>query len=235
MSENSIDINRILMNEDWKDFLKDEFAKPYFTALKQHYVAALKSGATIYPPAKLTFNAFNLTPLNSLKIVLLGQDPYHQPRQAMGLSFSVPANVPLPPSLRNIFKELHDDLGVPPSASGDLSKWARQGVLLLNSVLSVEAAKPASHAHFGWQDFTDAVISKLSREKEGLIFLLWGNFARAKKALIDTQRHFVLEAAHPSPLARTGFLGCKHFSKSNAILAKLGKTRVEWDLNAEIL
>ncbi len=233
MSENSnIDTSRILMADEWKDFLKDEFAKPYFTALKHHYVAALKSGATIYPSAKLTFNAFNLTPLNSLKIVLLGQDPYHQPHQAMGLSFSVPANVALPPSLRNIFKELNDDLGVPMSASGDLSKWARQGVLLLNSVMSVEAAKPASHAHFGWQDFTNAVISKLSREKEGLIFLLWGNFARAKKALIDTQRHFVLEAAHPSPLARVGFLGCKHFSKSNELLQKLGKTPIEWDLNA---
>lgn len=220
------------MADEWKEFLKDEFAKPYFTALKSYYIAALKGGATIYPSTKLTFNAFNLTPLNSLKIVLLGQDPYHQPRQAMGLSFSVPTGVPLPPSLRNIFKELHSDLGITPSASGDLSKWARQGVLLLNSVLSVEAAKPASHAHFGWQDFTNAVISKLSREKEGLIFLLWGNFARAKKALIDTQMHFVLEAAHPSPLARVGFLGCKHFSKSNAILAKLGKSPIEWDLKA---
>ena len=231
MSENSIDINKILMNDEWKDFLKDEFAKPYFAGIKGHYLIALKSGAVIYPPAKLIFNAFNLTPLNSLKIVLLGQDPYHQPHQAMGLSFSVPANVPLPPSLRNIFKELHSDLGISPNASGDLSKWARQGVLLLNSVLSVEAGKPASHANFGWQDFTDAVISKLSREKEGLIFLLWGNFARAKKALINTQRHFILEAAHPSPLARVGFLGCKHFSKSNELLQRLGKTPIEWDLS----
>ena len=220
------------MNDEWKNFLKDEFEKPYFAGIKGHYLSSLKSGAIIYPPAKLVFNAFNLTPLNSLKIVLLGQDPYHQPRQAMGLSFSVPANVPLPPSLRNIFKELHSDLSIIPSASGDLSKWARQGVLLLNSVLSVEANKPTSHANFGWQDFTDAVISKLSREKEGLIFLLWGNFARAKKALINTQRHFVLEAAHPSPLARVGFLGCKHFSKSNELLQRLGKTPIEWDLNA---
>lgn len=234
MSENlaSIDKNRILMNDEWKEFLQAEFEKPYFAAIKVHYTRALQAGAVIYPSAKLTFNAFNLTPLNALKIVLLGQDPYHQPNQAMGLSFSVPAGVPLPPSLRNIFKELNADLGIAPSVSGDLSKWARQGVLLLNSVLSVEANKPASHANFGWQTFTDAVISRLNAEKDGLVFLLWGNFARAKKALIDTQRHFVLEAAHPSPLARTGFLGCKHFSKSNEILKKLGKSPIEWDLRA---
>lgn len=220
------------MNDDWKDFLQDEFEKPYFRIIKEHYVKALQSGATIYPPAKLTFNAFNLTPLNNLKIVLLGQDPYHQPRQAMGLSFSVPIGVAVPPSLVNIFKELNADLGVKPSVSGDLTKWARQGVLLLNSILSVEANKPASHSHFGWQEFTDAVIAKLSEQKENLIFLLWGNFAKAKKALINTDKHFVLEAAHPSPLARTGFLGCKHFSKSNEILQKLGKSPIEWDLNA---
>lgn len=220
------------MNEEWKEFLQDEFAKPYFSAIKAHYVAALQGGAVIYPPAKLTFNAFNLTPLNSLKVILLGQDPYHQPSQAMGLSFSVPKGVRVPPSLINIFKELSADLGIKPCASGDLSKWARQGVLLLNSVLSVEAGKAASHANFGWQNFTDAVIKRLSDEKSGLIFLLWGNFARAKKALIDTQKHFVLEAAHPSPLARTGFLGCKHFSKCNELLKKLGKSPIEWDLNA---
>lgn len=223
---------RILMNDEWKEFLQCEFAKPYFSTIKAQYVAALQGGAVIYPPAKLTFNAFNLTPLNSLKVILLGQDPYHQPRQAMGLSFSVPSGVRVPPSLINIFKELHTDLGVKPCASGDLSKWAKQGVLLLNSILSVEANKPASHSNFGWQTFTDAVIKKLSDEKNGLVFLLWGNFARAKKALIDTQKHFVLEAAHPSPLARTGFLGCKHFSKCNEILKQLGKSPIEWDLNA---
>lgn len=228
----AISKERILMNEEWKEFLQDEFAKPYFSAIKAHYVAALQGGAVIYPPAKLTFNAFNLTPLNSLKVILLGQDPYHQPNQAMGLSFSVPIGVRVPPSLINIFKELSADLGIKPCASGDLSKWARQGVLLLNSVLSVEAGKAASHANFGWQEFTDAVIRKLSNEKSGLIFLLWGNFARAKKSLIDTQKHFVLEAAHPSPLARTGFLGCKHFSKCNELLKKLGKSPIEWDLNA---
>lgn len=232
MNSGIIAKERILMNDDWKDFLQDEFVKPYFSMIKKHYVKALQNGATVYPPAKLTFNAFNLTPLNELKIVLLGQDPYHQPRQAMGLSFSVPTGVPVPPSLVNIFKELNADLGVKPNTSGDLSKWARQGVLLLNSILSVEANKPASHSNFGWQEFTDAVIAKLSKQKENLIFLLWGNFAKAKKALIDTNKHFVLEAAHPSPLARTGFLGCKHFSKSNEILKQLGKNPIEWDLNA---
>ena len=226
-----MDLDRILMNEDWKSFLKDEFFKPYFAGIKRHYITALKEGAKLYPPANLTFNAFNLTPLNSLKIVLLGQDPYHQPNQAMGLSFSVPKGVRLPPSLRNIFKERLADVSVPISENGDLSPWARQGVLLLNAVLCVKANEPASCAHWGWQEFTDAVISRLSAEKESLIFLLWGNFARAKKALIDTNKHFVLEAAHPSPLARTGFLGCKHFSKSNAILQNLGKSPINWDNN----
>lgn len=222
------------MNEDWKGFLKDEFYKPYFAGIKTRYINELALGATLYPPAKLTFNAFNLTPLNSLKIVLLGQDPYHQRGQAMGLSFSVPEGVRLPPSLRNIFKERMDDVGVAMSDNGDLSAWARQGVLLLNSVLCVIANQPASCAHWGWQEFTDAVISKLSAQKEGLIFLLWGNYARAKKTLIDTSKHYILEAAHPSPLARTGFLGCKHFSKSNAILQNLGKSPINWDNNQSI-
>ncbi len=222
---------RILMNEEWKEFLQAEFEKPYFSKIKRHYVEALQAGAVIYPPAKLTFNAFNLTPLNGLKIILLGQDPYHQPHQAMGLSFSVPAGVRLPPSLLNIFKELNADLSIKISSNGDLSKWAKQGVLLLNSILSVEANKPASHSHFAWQEFTDAVIAKLSAEKDGLIFLLWGNYAKAKRALIDSKKHYILEAAHPSPLARTGFLGCKHFSKSNEILKKLGKSPINWDLN----
>lgn len=226
-----LDLNSILMNEDWKAFLKDEFKKPYFARIKENYVLALKNKALIYPPARLVFNAFNLSSLNSIKVVLLGQDPYHKPAQAMGLSFSVPNGVALPPSLRNIFKELHSDLGISLNSSGDLSKWARQGVLLLNSILTVEANKPASHSNFGWQDFTDAVISKLSCEKEGLIFLLWGRFAKTKKTLIDTKKHFLLEAAHPSPLARGGFLGCRHFSKANELLQKLNKEPIEWDLS----
>ncbi|EAK0118021.1 uracil-DNA glycosylase, partial [Campylobacter coli] len=174
--------------------------------------------------------AFNLCPLKEIKIIILGQDPYHQPNQAMGLSFSVPKNVKIPPSLNNVFKELQNDLNITPAKSGDLSSWAKQGVLLLNSILSVEAGKPASHSSWGWQEFSDAVISKLSLEKSGLIFILWGNYAKSKKALIDTKKHFILEAAHPSPLARTGFLGCKHFSKANEILKNLGKKPINWQL-----
>ena len=220
-----------IFKNDWGQYLKEEMAQPYYRKLRQFLIGEY-STKQVYPDMYSIFNALHYTSYADTKVLILGQDPYHQPNQAMGLSFSVPVGVPLPPSLRNIFKELNADLGIAPSVSGDLSKWARQGVLLLNSVLSVEANKPASHANFGWQTFTDAVISRLNAEKDGLVFLLWGNFARAKKALIDTQRHFVLEAAHPSPLARTGFLGCKHFSKSNEILKKLGKSPIEWDLKA---
>lgn len=228
-----INIERIKMREDWKDFLKEEFQKPYFLNIKKYYLHEKTQGKIIFPPAERTFNAFHLASLQSLKIVLLGQDPYHQPNQAMGLSFSVPRGVKIPPSLQNIYKELHRDLGILPALHGDLSFWAKQGVLLLNSILSVECGKPASHAHFGWQYFTDSVIQKLSTEKNGLIFLLWGNFARAKKALIDPQKHFILEAAHPSPLARTGFFGCGHFSRANQILQSLGKSPIDWDLRNE--
>ncbi|EGK8048314.1 uracil-DNA glycosylase [Campylobacter lari] len=228
----NICLEKIKMEQTWKEFLKDEFLKPYFLEIKTHYINAINEGKTIYPPANLIFNAFNLAPLQDLKIILLGQDPYHNPHQAMGLSFSVPMGVRIPPSLLNIYKELQDDLNIPIARHGDLSKWAKQGILLLNSILSVEANKPASHAHFGWQKFTDAVISKLSNEKEGLVFLLWGNYAKNKKVLINTQKHFILEAAHPSPLARNAFLGCKHFSKSNEILLKLGKSPIDWDLNS---
>ncbi|MCR2061925.1 uracil-DNA glycosylase [Campylobacter helveticus] len=230
MQEIAINPQNIKINPDWKEFLKEEFEKPYFLNIKRYYVEALKMSKTIYPPANLTFNAFNLTPLNRVKIVLLGQDPYHKQNQAMGLSFSVPKGVQIPPSLRNIFKELNEDLGIKIQKDGDLSSWAAQGVLLLNSILSVEENKPASHNNWGWQEFSDAVIKKLSFEKEGLIFLLWGNYAKSKKPLIDIRKHFVLEAAHPSPLARSGFLGCKHFSKSNAILQNLGKEPIKWEL-----
>lgn len=231
MNEIKIELENIKINEDWKEFLKDEFTKPYFLELKKRYIEALKEKKIIYPPANLTFNAFNLTPLNSLKIILLGQDPYHQPYQAMGLSFSVPCGVRVPPSLLNIYKELKEDLGIKPCKNGDLSAWAKQGVLLLNSILSVEANKPASHSEWGWQEFTDSIIKKLSDEKTGLIFMLWGTFAKSKKVLIDTNKHFILEAAHPSPLARSGFLGCKHFSKANELLKKLRKIPINWDLN----
>ncbi|EOA2509306.1 uracil-DNA glycosylase [Campylobacter upsaliensis] len=225
-----IKLDKIKINADWLEFLEEEFKKPYFLDIKRQYIETLKAGKNIYPPANLTFNAFNLTPLNSLKIVLLGQDPYHKQNQAMGLSFSVPKGVPIPPSLRNIFKELNEDLGVKIPKSGDLSAWARQGVLLLNAIFSVEENKPLSHSLWGWQEFSDQIIKKLSFEKEGLIFLLWGKFAQNKKDLIDTKKHFILEAAHPSPLARKGFLGCRHFSKCNAILQNLGKEPIKWDL-----
>ncbi|EAI0689802.1 TPA: uracil-DNA glycosylase [Campylobacter coli] len=231
MEKITINIEDIKINDDWKEFLKEEFSKNYFLEIKKRYIQALNNNAIIYPPANLTFNAFNLTPLDGLKIVLLGQDPYHQPNQAMGLSFSVPYGVKIPPSLLNIYKELKTDLNIEPSKSGDLSSWAKQGILLLNSILSVEAGKPASHSSWGWQEFSDAVISKLSLEKSGLIFMLWGNYAKSKKALIDTSKHFILEAAHPSPLARTGFLGCKHFSKANEILRNLGKNPINWQLD----
>ncbi|EKM1540986.1 uracil-DNA glycosylase [Campylobacter upsaliensis] len=225
-----IKLDKIKINADWLEFLEEEFKKPYFLDIKRQYIETLKAGKNIYPPANLTFNAFNLTPLNSLKIVLLGQDPYHKQNQAMGLSFSVPKGVPIPPSLRNIFKELNADLGVKIPQNGDLSAWARQGVLLLNAIFSVEENKPLSHSLWGWQEFSDQIIKKLSFEKEGLIFILWGKFAQSKKSLIDTRKHFTLEAAHPSPLARQGFLGCRHFSKSNALLEKLGKEPIKWDL-----
>ncbi len=231
MEKITINIEDIKINNDWKEFLKEEFNKNYFLEIKKRYIQALNNNAIIYPPANLTFNAFNLTPLDGLKIVLLGQDPYHQPNQAMELSFSVPYGVKIPPSLLNIYKELKTDLDIEPSKSGDLSSWAKQGILLLNSILSVEAGKPASHSSWGWQEFSDAVISKLSLEKSGLIFMLWGNYAKSKKALIDTNKHFILEAAHPSPLARTGFLGCKHFSKANEILRNLGKNPINWKLD----
>ncbi|EMH0454354.1 uracil-DNA glycosylase [Campylobacter upsaliensis] len=225
-----IKLDKIKINADWLEFLEEEFKKPYFLDIKRQYIETLKAGKNIYPPANLTFNAFNLTPLNSLKIVLLGQDPYHKQNQAMGLSFSVPKGVPIPPSLRNIFKELNADLGVKIPQNGDLSAWARQGVLLLNAIFSVEENKPLSHSLWGWQEFSDNIIKKLSLEKKGLIFILWGKFAQSKKSLIDTRKHFILEAAHPSPLARQGFLGCRHFSKSNALLEKLGKEPIKWDL-----
>ncbi len=226
-----INLADIKMSEDWKLFLKDELLSPYFADIKAKYILALKEKQKIYPPPALTFNAFNLCPLNKLKIVLLGQDPYHQENQAMGLSFSVPPGVKIPPSLRNIYKELESDLGIKPAKSGDLSKWAKEGVLLLNSILSVKENSPLSHSNLGWEKFSDSVIKKISEKKDSLVFLLWGNFAKAKASLIDGKKHLVLKAAHPSPLARTGFLGCKHFSKSNDFLKSRGKEPVNWDLN----
>lgn len=222
----------VKIEDSWKAHLQGEFEKPYFAEIRAKYYDAIRKN-TILPPPKLLFNAFNLVPFSRVKVVILGQDPYHNVErgipQAMGLSFSVPQGVTPPPSLKNIFKELKRDLGINPPQYGDLSAWARQGVLLLNALLSVELNKPLSHKGFGWEVFTDSVIEILSNEREKLVFMLWGNYARGKKGLIDTRKHFVLEAPHPSPLAR-GFIGCGHFSKCNEILRQNGIKPIEWAL-----
>lgn len=220
----------VQIEESWKEALQSEFDKPYFASLVQYLHKEKAEGRQVFPPGKDIFKAFELTPVDKVKVVILGQDPYHGYGQAMGLSFSVPAGIPAPPSLKNIFKEIESDLGVRMSGSPDLRKWAEQGVLLLNAVLTVRAGEPTSHSAIGWQQFTDAVISYISEHCEGVVFLLWGYFARSKKALIDTSRHFVLEAAHPSPLARGAFFGCRHFSKTNEILQSEGKTPIDWQL-----
>ena len=220
----------VKIEPSWKQALQGEFDKPYFASLVGRLHQEKAAGNVIYPPGSQIFRAFDLTPVSQGKVVILGQDPYHGPGQAMGLSFSVPRNVPAPPSLKNIFKEIEDDLGIRMSGSPDLEPWARQGVLLLNSVLTVRGGQPASHAGIGWTEFTDAVIRYLSDHCEGIVFMLWGNFARSKADLIDTSRHHVLLAAHPSPLARGAFFGCRHFSKANALLAAQGKEPIDWQL-----
>ena len=218
----------VQIEESWKQVLNDEFQQPYFAAIKQFLVQAKQEKKTIYPPGPLIFNAFNKTPFDAVKVVILGQDPYHNPGEAMGLSFSVPKGVRTPPSLVNIYKEINRDLGLPIPPHGDLTHWAEQGVLLLNAMLTVEAKQPASHQKIGWQTFTDAVIRRLSEQKEGVVFLLWGKFAQSKKALIDQTKHYVFEAAHPSPLAGDAFQGCGHFSSANEVLVKQGKTPIDW-------
>lgn len=220
----------VKIEQSWKQALQSEFDKPYFAELVRFLHAEKAAGATIYPPGPNIFKAFELTPLDQLKVVILGQDPYHAPGQAMGLSFSVPDGVPAPPSLKNIFKEIESDLGIRMSGSPNLEPWARQGVLLLNAVLTVREAQPTSHSRIGWQEFTDAVIRHISDNCNGVVFLLWGNYARQKRELIDGTRHFVLEAAHPSPLARGAFFGCRHFSKTNEILQSEGKATINWQL-----
>jgi uracil-DNA glycosylase len=220
----------VKLEAHWKEVLKEEFDKPYFLALRTTLVEAKAAGKVIYPPGGLIFNAFEQTPFPAVKVVILGQDPYHNPGEAMGLSFSVPKGVPVPPSLKNIYKELHRGTGTPIPAHGDLTGWAKQGVLLLNAMLTVEKNQPGSHRDIGWQSFTDAVIQAISREKNGVVFLLWGNFAKSKKNLIDSQRHFVLEAAHPSPLARNAFWGCGHFEKTNQLLTQQGVDPIDWAL-----
>lgn len=221
----------VKIEKSWNDALRSEFEKPYFASLVRFLHSEKDAGAVvIYPPGSKIFKAFELTPVQNVKVVILGQDPYHQPGQAMGLSFSVPENVPAPPSLKNIFKEIESDLGVRMSGRPNLESWARQGVLLLNAILTVRAGQAASHSRIGWEEFTDAVIRYLNDNCDGIVFMLWGNFARSKSALIDTRRHYVLEAAHPSPLARGAFFGCRHFSKANEILVREGKTPINWQL-----
>lgn len=224
-----------IIEPGWKETLKQEFEKPYFAKIVEFLNKEDLTGMKIYPPEDLRYNAFNCTPFDKVKVVILGQDPYHGEGQANGLCFSVTKGTKLPPSLVNVFKEISSDLGVPITGrNGDLSHWASQGVLLLNASLTVRANEPMSHARIGWMQFTDAVIKRLSVEKKGLVFLLWGRFAQEKKHLIDAKRHRILEAAHPSPLsARNGFFGCRHFSLTNEILIKEGLSPIEWnpDLN----
>jgi len=222
----------VKIEESWKVVLKDEFTKDYFLQIVTFIKTEKAAGKIIYPPGALIFNAFEKTPFDKVKVVLLGQDPYHNPGQAHGLSFSVPDGVAKPPSLVNIFKELQGDLGIPPSVNGNLEKWAMQGVLLLNASLTVRRNEPGSHSRIGWIEFTDAVIRKISEQKKGVVFLLWGRFAQDKQALIDETKHHVLKAAHPSPFsADKGFFGCKHFSKTNEFLMRQGLGPIDWKLN----
>ncbi len=213
----------------WATQLKSEFEKPYFKELEL-FVKKEREHFTIYPKPEETFNAFQLTPLDKIKVIIIGQDPYHGPHQAHGLSFSVNYGIKPPPSLSNIFKELQNDINFKIPSHGNLTSWAQQGVLLLNATLTVRAGLPGSHQKKGWEVFTDAVIKLISDQKEHCVFLLWGNFAKTKSVLIDSSKHLILEAAHPSPLARGAFFGCKHFSKTNHYLASHQVNPINWNL-----
>lgn len=216
------------IEQSWKDALGAEFDKDYFIKLTDFVRGEYLSGKTVYPAPKNIFNAFNLCPLDSVKVVIIGQDPYHEPNQAHGLCFSVLPPTPVPPSLKNIYKEIESDIGRPSVTNGDLTHWARQGVLLMNSTLTVQAHMAASHAGRGWEQFTDAVIRVLSA-RENIVYMLWGGYAQKKAALVNGQKNLVLCAAHPSPLSvYRGFFGCGHFSRANEYLTKLGKTPIEW-------
>lgn len=219
----------VKIEASWREHLGGEFEKPYFGALAD-FVRHEYQSTTCYPPGNLIFNAFNLCPFDKVKVVIIGQDPYHEPGQAQGLSFSVNEGVPFPPSLQNIFKEIHDDLGTPIPASGDLTRWARQGVLLLNATLTVRAHQAASHQRRGWEVFTDAAIRALSASREHLVFILWGGYARSKAPLIDASKHLILQSVHPSPLSanRGGWFGNHHFSQCNAWLQQWGEEPIEW-------
>ncbi len=224
----TVNTTNIKIEASWKSVLAGEFEKPYFGELSKFVRSEYKT-KKIYPAPKDIFRAFDLSPIKNIRVVILGQDPYHGADQANGLCFAVHKNIPIPPSLQNIFKEIQSDLGITPEQNGDLLRWARQGVLLLNATLTVRAQTPGSHQKKGWEEFTDAVIKHLSNEREHIVFLLWGNYARQKGAHIDREKHLVLEAAHPSPFsAYNGFFGCKHFSQANAYLKKNGMEEIEW-------
>lgn len=220
----------VKIERGWKNILKEEFAKPYFAEIVNFLKTEKALGKIIYPPGPQLFNAFDKTPFDKVKVVLLGQDPYHGPGQAMGLSFSVPDGIKPPPSLVNIFKELSNDVGIPIPKTGNLTKWAEQGVLLLNASLSVRVNEPNSHAKIGWHNFTDAVIQQISAHKQHVVFLLWGAFARQKHIFIDPVKHLVLQSAHPSPFSADKFLGCGHFSKTNKYLVQQGINAINWSL-----
>lgn len=218
------------IHESWKEALKDEFQKPYFLKLREFLILE-KKNYTVYPPGEKIFHAFNSTPFNKVKVVILGQDPYHGPGQAHGLCFSVPMGIKPPPSLINIYKEIKNDLNLPIPSHGNLESWAMQGVLLINATLTVRAGQAGSHQGKGWEEFTTVIIRKLSEEHTNLVFLLWGKYARSKAEIIDKTKHHVLEAPHPSPLsAHSGFFGSGHFSKTNEILGKAGKEKIDWKI-----
>lgn len=219
------------MEPSWKELLQEEFGKPYFKNIVAHLKTERTQGKTIYPAGSNIFHAFDATPFNRVKVVILGQDPYHGPGQAHGLSFSVQPGVPPPPSLLNIYKELSEDVGMPIPRHGNLEKWAQQGVLLLNASLTVRAGEPMSHSKIGWEKFTDKVIETISARKEHVVFLLWGKFAQSKATLIDGAKHLILRSVHPSPLsAHNGFFGCRHFSQTNQYLMQKGIDPIDWAL-----
>jgi len=222
-----METKKVAINPSWNEVLKDEFTKPYFQKLREFLVEEKKQ-FKVYPPGKLIFSAFNHTPWDKLKVVIIGQDPYHGPGQANGLCFSVSDAVQKPPSLKNIFKEIEVDLEIPIPQGGDLTPWANQGVLLLNTTLTVRANHPGSHQKKGWEQFTDVVIKKISEQKKGIVFILWGKFAQTKEELIDNNKHFILKAAHPSPLAGGKFFGCKHFSITNKLLEHNLILPIDW-------
>ena len=221
----------VKIEASWKEVLAEEFKKPYFKQIAQHLKTEKEQGKIIYPPGSQIFHAFEATPFDKVKVVIIGQDPYHGPKQAHGLSFSVQQGIASPPSLINIFKELHEDVGLPIPRHGHLENWAKQGVLLLNASLTVRAGEPMSHAKLGWEKFTNTVIEKVSDLKENIVFVLWGKFAQEKQSLIDDKKHYIIKSAHPSPLsAKNGFFGSRPFSKINTFLVKKGIDPIDWAL-----